>query len=244
MTPDDLSTVALRRIGAYGPSETPSADVLLNVYTNYLQAMLDQWAIQRLTINGLQKSSLAVIVAHNPYTIGTGGDFNQVRPTWVPIVTITIPGTVPVDLNIEIVDVATYAKMIQAKTTPSSIPSVAYYDQAGPTLGNLNLWPIPNNATYTLNIWVPVALAQFTGQQQSLTLLPGFKEAITWNLAALLLSEWGRADQATVGMIRQNAAEALGWIKRANMSPSFLQCDPGLLRSGAIIGGGDWYVGP
>lgn len=243
MTPNDLSTVALRRIGAVAASQTPSAPDLLNVYENYLQQMLDLWATQNLTINGIQKFSRAVIAGHNPYTIGSGGDFNQARPIWINAVTITIPGANPADIAVQMLTAEQYATSIVTKTTQAQIAQFGYYDQAFP-LGNLNLWPILNDVNCTLNIWVPVALAQFTSQTQVITLMPGYQAAIEWNLAALLLPEWGRADQATVGMILKHASESLGWIKCANMAPSFNKCDPGLLAAGAISTAGGWYTGP
>lgn len=243
LTPTDLCTNALRRIGAIAEGEQPSPALLADTFTR-LNTMIDLWGTQRLTINGIEKFSRAAIQGHNPYTIGAGGDFNQVRPIWLSVVTVTIPGTIPTDIPVTIIDAQTYAVMIAAKTTQSQISQYAYYDQAFP-LGNLNLWPVLNDATITLNIWVPVAIVQFTSLTQTITLLPGYQSALEYNLAKEMIPELGRPiDPATGQLVLAQATETLGWIKRANSTPILVQCDPGLLTPGQIVGGGNWYTGP
>lgn len=242
LTPQDLATNALKKIGAVAAGETPDFNTLNDAYTR-LNEFLDLMATQKLTINGIQKFSINGISGHNPYTIGPAGDFNQARPIWVPVVTITLPGTIPADLTLSPISAEGYAEAIVSKTTQSQVPEIFYYDQAGPPKGNLYLWPILNDATVLLNIWVPVALVQFTSLTQSITLLPGYQAMLEWNLAADLLPEWGRVDPETVQMIMGKAESTMGWIKRANMAPQSLKCDPGLLHSNAVNFGG-WYVGP
>lgn len=242
MTPQDICQTALKRIGALAAGETPAFDLLNDAYLR-LNAFLDLMATQKLTINGVQKFSLAGNPGHNPYTIGPGGDFNQARPVWVPIVTITLPGTIPSDLPLQIVGVQLYAQMIASKNVQAQVPQIAYYDQGGPPTGNLYLWPVLNSSSVLVNIWVPVALTQFTSLTQTLSLLPGYQSMLEWNLAKDLLSEWGRPDPAMIQMVMENAESSMGWIKRANMAPASLQCDPGLLSSSAIVGGGNWFSG-
>lgn len=243
MTPQDICQTALKRIGALAAGETPAFDILNDAFLR-LNAFVDLMATQKMTINGIEKFSLAVIPGHNPYTIGPGGDFNQARPIWVPVVTITLPGTIPSDLTLSPISAEGYAQAIVSKQTQSQVPEIFYYDQAGPPRGNLNLWPILNDANVLLNIWVPVALVQFTSLVQVITLLPGYQSMLEWNLALDLIPEWGRAaDPATVQMVSMNAESTMGWIKRANMSPQSLKCDPGLLQPSAVNFGG-WYTGP
>jgi hypothetical protein len=239
MTPQDLCNAALKAIGALAAGETAAPDVMDDAYAR-LNRMIDQWALMRQTINGVQRFNKAVTANHNPYTIGVGGDFNQARPVWIDHVTLTLAGTVPIDLDVPLVGKDIY-EAIPNKSSGGQIAQLAYYDLAGMPTGNLYFWLVPNDASVTIGLWLPVAITQFTSQTQALTLLPGYQAAIEKNLALELAPEWGRPIDP---LLVQQAGAALGWVKRANLQINTLRCDPALLTGGGRSRFGDWYTGP
>jgi hypothetical protein len=54
---------------------------------------------------------------------------------------------------------------------------------------------------------------------------------LRWNLAELLLPEYGKNDPVMVGLIQKNAAESRAWVKRTNMNPpAEASFDPNLVN--------------
>lgn len=243
MTPNDLCTNALKIIGACAAGETPAPDILEDAYAR-LNRLLDLWALQRQTINGVQRFTKAVIAGHSPYTIGPGGDFNQARPSWIDRVTLALGTTPAIDLRpVELIGKDAYQN-ISAKTVQAQVAQFAYYDLAGPPTGNLYLWPVLNDTSVTISLWLPVAITQFTSQTQTITLLPGYQTALETNLAEVLLPELGRLDPPTVVEVHRQAAASIGWVKRANLQIDQARVDRGLLGPSAGQAIGDWYAGP
>lgn len=135
-------------------------------------------------------------------------------------------------------------EQIGLKTLSGPWPRALYYQPASP-VGNITFWPVPANGE--MHMFAETVLGQFNSLADTVTLPQGYKMALRWNLAELLLPEYGVNDPVIVGMIAKNAANARAWVKRTNMAPppnaSFDQAllnyrygnDPSWILSGGFI---------
>lgn len=245
ITGADLVATALKLLGVYQAGETLRAADAADGFAR-LNAFVDFLTTQRLSMNGIQKFTGDVIAGHNPYTIGLAQDFNQVRPTWIDDVTITINVGTSTATDIPIAEwqqdeyANAAAKAVQA-ALPTNYYYNATYDLSVPS-GAIYFWPIPNNATYDLNLWCPVAtIGSFATPTTAYKLLPGWQAMLETNLAVELSSLFGVEVPAVVAA---KANATLNTIKRVNTEPGLLSVDNGLLKTAAQTGGGNWLTGP
>lgn len=239
---------AYKRIGVIAGTETPSADMAQDGLDR-LNAMIDSWAIQRGTLQGVSRSSYALVVNQggpsNPYIIGTGAQFGQVRPVWIEQAKILFgSGTTASELPVYICSSSDeYGDLVQKNVT-SPIPQILYYE--GISSGKIFLWPVPSSASQSLVLYIPVAVTQFADYNTtSYTLMDGYQLAIETNLAMNLLPEYPRASGPDP-VLMDLAAKSLAYIKRMNLDPGLLRADAALLSDGGGYGTGapNWFVGP
>ncbi len=115
-------------------------------------------------------------------------------------------------------------------------PRALYY-QPAEQLGNIFVWPLPN--TGEMHVFADTVLSRFTTISDTINLPQGYNMAMRWNLAELLMPEYGKADQGQTQMIMKNAATSKGAIKRLNAHPQQLaRFDPYLLPQG--VGDASW----
>lgn len=120
-------------------------------------------------------------------------------------------------------------ELIGLKSLQGPWPRVLYYQPSDP-VGNIIFWPVPNSGE--MHIFAETVLGRFNNLTQTVTLPQGYNQAIRWNLAELLLPEYGRTtDQVLVQLVQKNALDARAWIKRTNMQPpQVAQFDPALVN--------------
>jgi hypothetical protein len=99
-------------------------------------------------------------------------------------------------------------------------------------LARVYVWPIPTAGNTALVLYTPVALAEFATLDTDYTFAPGYRRFLRTNLAAEIASEYGK--QLTADQV-QTARLAKAAIKRGNVRPGELRCDP------AIVWGGDYF---
>lgn len=240
---------ALKRIGVIAGTETPPADIQQDALDR-LNAMIDSWAIQRGTIQGTERFAYPLVSGQggplNPYLIGSGLQFNQVCPVWIDDAAITQgTGASLTELPLYVAkSPAEYAAIIQ-KNSQSPIPTTLFYD--GPATGKIFLWQVPNATTYGLALYVAVAVTQFANYNTtSYTLYDGLQLAIETNLALHLLPDFPREGYQVDPMLMTLATQSLAYLKRLNLDPGLLQCDPALQSEsgGYAPGAPNWMVGP
>lgn len=107
-------------------------------------------------------------------------------------------------------------ELIGFKTLNGPWPRILYYQPSGP-VGNITFWPVPGSGE--MHMFAETILGSFTSLYEVVTLPQGYDMAIRWNLAELLLPEYGKNDPAMIQMITKNAADSRAWIKRTNMNP-------------------------
>lgn len=109
-------------------------------------------------------------------------------------------------------------ELIGLKTLQGPWPRALYYQPSSP-LGNITFWPVPGGAA-EMHMFAETVLQNFVTLSDTVTLPQGYNMYLRWNLAELLLPEYGKNDPVIVQMIIKNAAESRAWVKRTNMQPA------------------------
>ena len=119
------------------------------------------------------------------------------------------------DYRVQPMNVEQY-ELIGLKTLEGPWPRWLYYQPSFP-VGNITFWPVPGSGE--MHMFCETVLSQFVTLSDVVTLPQGYAMALRWNLAELLLPEYGKSDQTAVSLIRSYAAESRAWVKRTNMHP-------------------------
>jgi len=200
---------ALRLIGQYAAGETPTSEDTDDALTS-LNAMLDSWRLEKLMVYAIQDQSLTMVAGTQAYTIGPSGNLDTVRP-------VRIDGAFMrqsnMDYPVAVIDEAQWFS-IPDKTSQSDLVEYAYYNATMST-GTLYVWPIPNNTNVLhLLTWTP--FTAFSSAATTVTLPPGYEQALASNLAVFIAPEYGAvAAPAIAGL----AVASKAAIKRINSKP-------------------------
>lgn len=170
---------ALRLVGRLGsgdsPSSTESADYLI-----VLNEMLDSWSAKLGPIFAETTDSLTWTGAAASMTIGVSGGFNTARPVQILSAWFRRSGTD--DYEIKLITHQQY-QAIQRKAQASDTPQyLAYNPTFSSSLGTLFVWPVPSSS-WTLRLVSLKPLSTVSALSDTVTLPPGFQEAIRYNLA-------------------------------------------------------------
>ena len=119
------------------------------------------------------------------------------------------------DYPIAVLSEEDYAQ-IGVKTINGPWPRAVYYQPSIP-LGNITYWPIPGACE--VHLLADTLLQQFVTLSDTITLPQGYKMALRWNLAELMMPSYGVIDESQAQLIMKNAAAAKALLKRTNMQP-------------------------
>ena len=231
-----VSTMILRSLRLIG--EKIRGDTLTsNEQTECLaemNSMLDSWANERLMIHTLFQSSFALTASQGTYTIGTGGDFNMVRPTKLvnPCFTRDTDNT---DIPLNIIDEDTYGRIVD-KTLGDTTPSYIFYDYgySATSTATIRLYPLPDSGlTLFINTLQP--FTQFSTMTHPISLPPGYQRAIEYNYAIEAAGGLTEVDPS----VAMNARQAKAVIKRLNAPLTPMTLDHGIgggMRTNILTG--------
>ena len=214
VTATSLITSALDDLGIYSVGETLSAADLSDGRRR-LNAMMSGLALQSLTIPAEVRETFTVTANTSTYTIGSGADFNTIRPIKVlraGLLYNTLSPTVerPCSLLTE----QSYANIsIKAQTSTEWI--AVYYSPTFATsnYGTIYLYPTPTTADNLLVLYFLQPLVEFADATTSYQIPPGYEEFLSYNLALRLASPHSRP---VPDVIRQLAVQSRANIKRNN----------------------------
>ena len=230
----DICTGALQNIGAVAIEETPSAAELVGAM-NVLNNMIEAWNTERLSVYGVTPETFALVSGQATRTIGTGGNFNTARPVRIVKAEIQDAGGTSYDCEIT-ENYQDYAE-IKVTSTSSVLPTLIYDDGNFP-LKTLYFWPVPSDSSYSVVLWNMRQLSGFTSLSDTVTVPPGYKRALEYNLSLELGPKYGK--KATADLI-QLAITSKATIQRVNYTIGELKADP------ALVGGGgrpfNWLTG-
>jgi hypothetical protein len=119
------------------------------------------------------------------------------------------------DYPIALIDADDYA-LIGLKSLNGAWPRTLWYN-AGPTVGELTFWPVGQGEIHLITDQL---FTGFPSLQSTINLPQGYLMALRWNLAELLMPEYGTANQMQISMVTMKALEGRAWIKRTNMDPA------------------------
>jgi len=215
----DLLKGALRVATVIGRGFTPSAED----YSDALEAcnqMLNSWSARQVLVPYRTRESFTPSASQASYTFGDGGDFDSQRPIAIEGITVTAGGA---DHPLNEMDLAQY-NALPVKTT-QGIPSNYYFE---PTYSTSTIYfDYKPSTSYTITI---DSIFQQIGDQVSLP--PGYDEAIKFNLAVRLCTEYGRPIPPAVAALAQESYNAI-YAQSMGLRKVYMSVDPGLQTHGA-----------
>lgn len=227
MTVRELIRKALLLIGAIAHGENISAEEAADAFAT-LNQMISSWSNEGLLVFANTIESFTLTAGDGQYSIGSSGDFNTTRPQFIDAATLVLAGSSPEqETPLDIFNIQEYSERT-AKSQTSTIPWALFVNDTYPLAG-LTLYPVPS-AAHQLKLYTKKPLTAFTGLSQTISLPPGYEEAIKYNLALKLCPEYGRqADQLVV----KDAIETKAQLKRKNTKPVYLKSDAEFLSQPA-----------
>jgi hypothetical protein len=219
-TASDIISRGLRQLRILDIDSSADATQLANGLI-VLNGLVDEWNSESQTLYQEQEETFTLTGATS-YTIGSAGTFNTVRPEKIISAFYRLGGIdyPPLTLTPKI-----NWDVIQQKTTPG-YPEALWYDEAYP-LGVIHLWPNPTSGTLVLSTLKQ--LTEFAATSTTVSLPPGYRDALTYNFAVRYSPEGG----ILTDDIRRLAVKTLAAVKRNNrkLTRAFLEC-PGLSSLG------------
>lgn len=207
--------MSLKDIGALARGETGDAAALNDAFTT-LNDMLDQWSNEPKMV--FYKSEIIATIGGlgTQFTIGAGGAgatwINATRPLKINSAFVRVS---TLDYPVAVLNVEEY-ELIGLKQLNGPWPRALYYQPTMP-LGTLNFWPNP--ASGEIHMFVDTVFTPFATLSDTVSMPQGYKMAMRWNLAKLLMPGYGKLNQIQIAMVTENAAQGIAFIKRTNEQP-------------------------
>ena len=248
MTVSELITAAFRRINVIEANEAPMAQDFADAFARFNDWIDSVCQNERLLIHKITRTTWTISSTEgtiaNPYTVGSGGDINIARPTFIDHVNFqdtSVSPTIEYPLT-PLTDDAWAA--IPQKNLTSTLPSAWYYNPTYATsagYGNLYLWMVPTQSNLQGVLYAPQQVTQFSALTDTILLPPGYLRMLRDNLAVELAPEWNQGIPIDPGIVR-SAAESMAMVKRANMRVMDLSIDAAALPTSRVW----WniYTGP
>ena len=217
---------ALRLIGCLAAGEEIESGAL-NDGVEALNALLDSWNTEKLTVYALARTTFTLTNGLNPHEIGPAGNLDTGRPNRLEQGQVWITGGTLGTIESELFALSQEEWASIYDSSLSGTPDKFYYEPAFP-LGKLWFDLKPDSA-YTLILYLETMLQQvFTDTVNTELALPtGYKEALDQGLAIRLTPEYGKSAPPEV---IEGAVTAKANLKRLNMRPLYMEIDPALRR--------------
>jgi len=162
----------------------------------------------------------------NPYTIGTGGDFDTTRPVEILGAGLLLGNTTPaIELPRAVITDDGW-QQIQIKGLSNTLFTDVYYNPTYDNdLGSINLWPVPNTADNQLVLYRAMQLSNWSSLSASVQLPDGAEAAIQYNLPIWLAPMVGKRVSPEVVKL---ATDTMGRYMRSNHHLVDLNQDPAI----------------
>lgn len=217
----DIIKRALRSINVLESGESPD-NAETNDALDTANEMFDSWNAEGYMIFSIGINDFPLSSSQQIYTLGTGGDFNIPRPenlNYASIVILNNPAE-PVEYPIPIYTTQDWQQHIPIKNVPGNLPLLVYDDGNFP-LRSLTFWPSgATNCSFRLYSWQK--LNNFPDLVTSRTYPAGYLEAIRYNLAIRLATEYGAPVSPELAAL---AMSSLARVKSSNPDDTQLRSD-------------------
>lgn len=188
-----------------------------------LNAMLDAWGVERRKVFTITIDLYTLTANQQTYTIGPGGDLNGARPVKIEQADLVFNDSTPyVRRPLALIDDEQWSE-IRVQALTNSVPLRLYYDGSYDSngRGKIYLWPGPAIG-YGLELYHWQQLSQVTNLAATVTLPPGYTDAIRYRLAVKCGEEWGRP---VTDRVERLANQAMAAIESRNGQPKRLRND-------------------
>lgn len=213
----DLLVNMLRDGGLVGDDEQPEQP-MINRALRQMNWQLAQWARHRYLIYRLVDYAIPSTGAQT-YAVGLGQSVNinprpdRLEAAFLRIVNTTAPGSLPVDLPLDVIQSREDYNRIVIKTL-GTLPWRIFYDPVWP-VGVLYPWPIPQATIYELHVTFKETLRRFAGLQEKVNFPPEYEAALNWGGARIMRAAYQLPADPEV---TQLARRALNAIRLANVA--------------------------
>jgi len=212
MTVQKLIEASLRKLGVIASGETPEVTIL-NDSLEMLQMMLRLWASKRILVYASTKESFSLVVGRASYTWGSGGNITTARPN--SIIGAYVRDTDGNDSMIEIISEGQY----RAKSDKSSTGTVEslFYHPLYP-LGYLYLFPTSDttDTMYVDSLKPFTETSSFDALTSTVAFPPNYEEALVYNLAVRLASDFGKTISQETALVASNSYDTLVTLNSGN----------------------------
>ena len=217
LTASDVIKAALRGIGVIGKSEVPSADEMMDALQS-LNLMLEQWSARSLIVRGTQQFNNVLTANKYSYTIGTGGNFNTLKP--IDITSAFIRDANNVDTGLDIVsreEYDSYEDKIITTGRPVALCFDAGAAQQASQMGTVLFYYIPDTSVaYTVYMQMQVALTNFANLTSTVTFEAKYGEPMKYELMIRLWREYHETSKPIPDDIRALASRAMCVLEKTN----------------------------
>lgn len=228
---------AARRVNVLAAGQTLSPEDLADMFT-ILQYWMDGLSVERLALPFVRRTVWTISSTEgtlaNPYTVGTGGDVDVARPTFITSINYQDTSVTPtLERGLYLYTDQTWQAEAQKNLT-GVYPMRAYYNPtyAG-NFGSLYLTPVPSSTSLQGVLYAPAAIARFSSTADTIVLPPGYLHFIRENLAVEIGTSW-RDGIPLDPQLLASARMSKERIKALNVRPVEMSLDP-------CWTGGGWY---
>lgn len=215
---------ALGLTNSVGVDQTLTADEVSDSLRAF-NDVLEEWSLMDLAVYGQANQTFNTVAGQATYTIGSGGNWNTVRPVRInePAYSTINGVTFPyVNVNQQQYNLIGYKAQPGGGTDVGQ--SYLYVNEF--PLGLVTLWPVPN-AVFPITFSIDRVLSSVSNAATTLTFPPGYAKAFKYCLAVELAPLFGTKISEWPDVIALQK-QTLGSIKRANKKPEVMQYDVAL----------------
>lgn len=217
-TGNSLVTDAIARTANNPSGVSPTTQELADGVVE-LNRMLGTWSAEMGMIYAETLDSLTWTATNATRTIGVSGDFNVSRPQLIK--KAWMRDASGYDYQLEVVAFREYQEETLKAITEAIPRLLAYNPDFASGLGSLFVWPVPT-ADFTFRLESLKPLAALTGAG-TVTLPPGYEDAIVMNLAVRLADVYGTEVSQVTAMLADAAKKAL---VEGNIQFAYAKMDP------------------
>jgi hypothetical protein len=198
----DLIFDALKKIHVVGVGQNLTDEQAQSAFRS-LNDLLDSWSVEGGLVFTHTQETFPLVNGKQTYTIGSGGDFDTVKPFLIKSAYTTIGTT---DYHVDAYAETEWAK-ITNKVTSSGIPEIYYYDNNDP-LATMYLYPIPTSVS-TITLFTRKPIAAFASINDTVDLPEGYRRALVYNLAMEEAPSYEKEPAPTVVKIANQAKSSI-----------------------------------
>lgn len=220
-TPSSIIINSLIMLGAKAIGDTLTA----NEQTHYLarlNSFMEPLSLERLMCYQVLEESFALTSGDGTYTIGSGGDWNTVRPNRIEQAWTRDSSSY--DRPVKVINAESY-ESITIKTTSGTYPDYLYYDGAFVAgLASIYLYPLPSSGlTLYISSWKQ--LQTFSTISDTVVLPPGYQRFIESNFAIEIAGGFRDVPASVIKVARDSKTA----IKSINSPDVFMTLDEGMI---------------